>query len=291
MILVCTTNAACTSFPLLDGPDVDPGDQVNMTCYKGGETVFENHQMCDVTSESEHCSRYAPLNIFVVDRKILDQLDGRKPEVTFSCNKEDGTCQFQFWAAQVESFYCGLSRCTSELKHDYDYNTTLYSCEKMECRCVPGRFICGENGSVGKGDLSLYNLRSHRSLPPDIHEYFEEDIKGPATFSCKTGSQCTFEEPAMNELILTFFGDPYITLNCQSGECLHISQVPGYIVSIHIYVVPHSSDIPFQRPPKPDNSEFVAFTVAGAGLIVVLASASKILRHILLDISCSTFCT
>lgn len=121
-----------------------------MTCYKGGETIFESHQICNVTSASHVlCSLPGP-HPFVVDRKILDQLDGRKPEVTFSCNKAAGTCQFQFWAAQVESFYCGLENCTSELKHGYDFNTTLYSCEKMECRCVPGRFICGENGSVGK---------------------------------------------------------------------------------------------------------------------------------------------
>jgi hypothetical protein len=34
--------------------DVETGsddDQVaNMTCYTGGQTVFNNHQMCDVTS-------------------------------------------------------------------------------------------------------------------------------------------------------------------------------------------------------------------------------------------------
>lgn len=64
----------------------------------------------------------------------------------------------------------------------------------------------------------------------DIHEYFEEDIKGPAEFRCETGKGCTFSEPAMDELILTFFGDPMITLQCESGECLHYSQVPGYVV-------------------------------------------------------------
>ena len=34
----------------------------------------------------------------------------------------------------------------------------------------------------------------------------------------------------MNELIDTIFGDVYITLKCESGECLHYSQVPGYVV-------------------------------------------------------------
>ena len=35
----------------------------------------------------------------------------------------------------------------------------------------------------------------------------------------------------MNDLIETFFGDHYITLQCKGGECLHYSQVPGYVVS------------------------------------------------------------
>lgn len=34
----------------------------------------------------------------------------------------------------------------------------------------------------------------------------------------------------MNDLIDTIFGDNYISLKCNSGECLHYSQVPGYEV-------------------------------------------------------------
>ncbi|TCD61218.1 hypothetical protein EIP91_008769 [Steccherinum ochraceum] len=212
---VCKTDDACTGFPIYGEPE--SGDtSTNMTCYKGGETVFQNHQQCDVTN-----------------RKIIDQLDGRKPEVTFTCDATDKTCQFQFWAAEVESFYCGLTNCTSERIPSYGVNVTQYRCEEMQCRCVPGRFICGEDGSV------------------DIHEYFEDDIKGPATFKCESGKGCTFSEEAMDELITTFFGDPMITLQCEAGECLHYSQ----------------------EPPKPDNSRFIALTIAGAGLIVIAASA------------------
>ena len=64
----------------------------------------------------------------------------------------------------------------------------------------------------------------------DIGEFLREEIKGPGTFSCKTGAGCRFEEPAMNELINSIFGDSYITLDCEGGECLHYSQVPGYVV-------------------------------------------------------------
>ncbi|KAF9021922.1 hypothetical protein BDZ89DRAFT_1071060 [Hymenopellis radicata] len=199
----------------------DSEEIANMTCYDGGETVFNNHQMCDVTN-----------------RKIIDQLPGRPPQVTFSCEKQENTCSFQFWTAQVESFYCALDTCTSENVPGYDTNTTTYACEHIKCSCVPGRFICGEDGSV------------------DITDFLTEEIRGPATFSCKSGAGCKFEEPAMNDLILTIFGDPFISLQCDGGECLHYSQVPGYV-----------------RPVKPDNTRWVALSAAGAGLIVVLSSA------------------
>jgi hypothetical protein len=34
----------------------------------------------------------------------------------------------------------------------------------------------------------------------------------------------------MNQLINDIFGDKYISLTCEGGECVHYSQVPGYIV-------------------------------------------------------------
>ncbi|KAK7027255.1 FAD-dependent urate hydroxylase [Paramarasmius palmivorus] len=222
---VCKTDQACASFPLRDGPDDEDDDGIpvgNMTCYKGGETVFSNHQMCNVTN-----------------RKIIDQVGADKPvQVTFGCEKEDATCTFQFWVAEVESFYCALDGCSSEIIPGYDKNTTVYQCDKLKCSCVPGRFICGENGSV------------------DISDFLKEEIKGPAKFSCKTGAGCQFEEDAMNQLITDVFGDPYITLDCYGGECLHYSQVPGYI-----------------RPPKPDNRLWVALSAAGACLLVFVSSA------------------
>ncbi|KII85250.1 hypothetical protein PLICRDRAFT_337205 [Plicaturopsis crispa FD-325 SS-3] len=220
---VCKTDNACVGFPLAGGISGLDDDTVaaNMTCYKGGETVFNNHQMCDVTN-----------------RKIIDILDGRPPQVTFSCDSTKSTCDFQFWVAQQESFYCELDTCKSDTIPGYDTNITQYACDHIKCSCIPGRFICGEDGSV------------------DIGEFLTEEIKGPAKFSCTTGAGCKFEEPAMNSLINDIFGDGYITLNCDGGECLHYSQVPGYV-----------------RPPKPDNTRWVALSGAGAGLIVILSSA------------------
>jgi hypothetical protein len=66
---VCMENKACNAMM----PTKDGG-----VCYQNGEVVHENHQMCDVTNKN-----------------ILSLLDGRRPQVTFSCNAEDATCAFQ----------------------------------------------------------------------------------------------------------------------------------------------------------------------------------------------------
>jgi hypothetical protein len=50
---VCKSDNACVGFPLAGGIHTEEdGNVANMTCYKGGETVFNNHQMCDITSTS-----------------------------------------------------------------------------------------------------------------------------------------------------------------------------------------------------------------------------------------------
>jgi hypothetical protein len=53
--LACQTDDACTNFHL-PGWNTDGSD--NMTCYKGGNTVRENFQMCDVTSKYAFLALY-----------------------------------------------------------------------------------------------------------------------------------------------------------------------------------------------------------------------------------------
>ncbi|KAJ5090946.1 hypothetical protein N7532_009630 [Penicillium argentinense] len=208
---VCQTDDACNAM-MPEGKDG--------VCYKQGVTSKENFQMCDVTN-----------------RKILDQLDGRKPQVTFSCKEEDHTCNFQFWVKQVESFYCGLDTCSWKMESQVDTNTTKYSCENMQCKCVPGRFLCGENGSI------------------DLTDFLAQMIKGPASFlttSTLEGSKSVFSEPQMNTLISQVFGDPSIFLSCDSGECLYKTNIPGY-----------------ERPVKTINTPLIAGVIAGCALFVV----------------------
>ena len=180
---LCTDDSSCDPFM----PEGLQG-----TCYKSGIIVNKFHQMCDVTN-----------------KKIISILDGKKPQATFSCNKTAGNCDFQFWIDQKESFYCDLDQCKFE--YDLKKNTTHYNCDKMACKCLPDRMLCGEAGSI------------------DISEFLTETIKGPGDFSCDVNQKnCQFSEPSMNNLIASVFGDPYITLHCASGECLHKSEIPGY---------------------------------------------------------------
>lgn len=83
------------------------------------------------------------------DRKILDMLPDRKPQVTFSCDANSHTCAFQFWVAKVESFYCNLEDCDVKAIATANSNRTEYTCGQMQCSCIPERMLCGESGSVG----------------------------------------------------------------------------------------------------------------------------------------------
>ncbi|KAI9725940.1 MAG: hypothetical protein M1828_002268 [Chrysothrix sp. TS-e1954] len=193
-------------------------------CYREAEVVNENFQMCDITN-----------------RKIIDALDPRVPQATFSCNRERSECNFQFWIQELESFYCALESCSSRSELEPDRNTTKYSCDTIKCRCVPGRPLCGEEGTI------------------DISDFLTEEIVGPASFtstSTEGGSASDgslFMEPHMDDLISSVFGDRSITLNCRAGECLYQTEVPGY-----------------EKPVKKINTPLIAGVIAGSALFVVL---------------------
>jgi ABC-type multidrug transport system ATPase subunit len=188
---VCTKDDVCNNEVFIPGGE-------GGVCYNGGLVVHENYQQCDVTNKA-----------------ILTQLNGKIPQVTFSCNNETATCNFQFWVDQKESFYCGLDTCNAGMDVQENVNFTTYACENIQCRCVPGRMLCGENGSI------------------DLGEFLEESIKGPATFTTKQtaggdpSDRSEFSEPSMDDLISSVFGDSKIFLSCKSGECIHQSELPG----------------------------------------------------------------
>ncbi|KAG8411977.1 (ABC) transporter [Metarhizium acridum] len=209
---VCTNDRACNAM-------VETGN--DGVCYQNGEVVRNNHQICKVTN-----------------RKITDLLGEQRPEVTFTCQKDERTCDFQFWVDAVESFYCNLSDCDSNAEFGDTKNTTAYNCDKIRCSCIPERMLCGKDGSI------------------DLSDFLDQAIRGPGGFQCtqKNGGahDCAFEEPEMDKLIRSLIGDSSILLDCQAGECLHETQVPGYT-----------------RPVKQINTPLIAGVIAICALFVV----------------------
>lgn len=215
---VCQQDSVCDKF-MPEG--------LSGTCYKNGMLVNKFHQMCDVTN-----------------KKIVEILNGKKPQVSFSCDKKYSTCNFQFWIAEKESFFCELSSCDYDI--DLKSNASHYKCKDVSCKCVPGRMLCGESGSI------------------DISDFLTETIEGPGDFSCDLEKRdCRFSEPSMDDLILSVFGDKQITLHCDSGECIHYSEIPGYDI-----------------PKKPRFTIKSLFTMASVivGVAIVLVSAVLTIR-------------
>lgn len=170
----------------------DPELKKGAVCNTNGMMVNKIFQACDVTNE-----------------KIIELLPNQKPQVSFHCDNSNNECYFQFWTNQIESFYCGFDTC--EFSYDLKKNSTHYKCETAQCKCIPGEFLCGKSGFI------------------DISEFLEETIQGPGEFTCNVETkECRFTEPAINDLITTLFGDPYIALKCNGAECMHYSQIPGY---------------------------------------------------------------
>ena len=141
---------------------------------------------------------------------------------------------FLVWIGHVESFFCSLSSCTFNQEFRNDRNITVYQCPDISCQCRAGEMLCGKDGGV------------------DITDFLKDEIHGPATFKCADTADCGFQEPAMNQLIKDIFGDPQITLNCKSGECMHYTQVPG-----------------FERPSRPENHWLILASISGAALIIL----------------------
>lgn len=98
--------------------------------------------------------------------------------------------------------------------------------------------LCGKDGTI------------------DLSEFLDQAIRGPGGFACaqKDGGShdCAFTEPEMDNLIHNLIGDSSILLGCQSGECLHETEVPGY-----------------KRPVKQINTPLIAGVIAGCALFVV----------------------
>lgn len=81
---MCTSDRSCDAL-------TETGD--GGVCYTGGEVVKQNYQMCDVTN-----------------RAIRDLLGAQVPQVTFTCDKASGECDFQCKSGCKPSALCMLTK-------------------------------------------------------------------------------------------------------------------------------------------------------------------------------------
>ena len=72
---MCQDDNACTGFPLAGALPLTSPRLPNMTCYKGGQTVFNNHHMCDVYKYG-HSKFQLPISILTphLDCEIIGML-------------------------------------------------------------------------------------------------------------------------------------------------------------------------------------------------------------------------
>lgn len=85
---VCNDDRACNSL-------MESGE--GGVCYQRGNVLKNNYQMCDVTND-----------------KIRDLLGEQVPQVTFTCNKPDGRCDFQckYTISPIPNIYELLTHCS-----------------------------------------------------------------------------------------------------------------------------------------------------------------------------------
>jgi hypothetical protein len=48
--------------------------------------------------------------MYLRDKAIISLLKDKSPQLTMGC-KKDGHCHFEFWAGEIESFFCDLKDC------------------------------------------------------------------------------------------------------------------------------------------------------------------------------------
>jgi hypothetical protein len=108
-----TTNSVCTRDNVCDSLIVGGA---NGTCHKSTLVVNQNFMQCQVTSEFRIGKATSLTNLArtciqtIPDEGVVKNLK-KSAEVTFTCDRKVAQCDFQFWVAGVESFYCHMSDC------------------------------------------------------------------------------------------------------------------------------------------------------------------------------------
>ena len=171
--------------------------------------ICQNDDACLMENQAINSTCYKgnviAVNQFKSCRAILPDfydrlLGGKKPKVTYNCLKgeQDVNCRFEFWLDWEENFYCQMNQCNRILES----GNVTYGCGNVSCSCVSNSSLC-----------NIEKLT-------DISEVLR-DVRGPSRLDC-LDNECLFNEPTLD---IYFMGG--IRLDCQTGECVRPSQIPG----------------------------------------------------------------
>ena len=119
-------------------------------------------------------------------------------------------------ASRGKASFSGLSS-----SQENDKTTKLHSFEHHIPLKHDVKYIYAVNPTA-PNTVYFFEYRGHGAPPPGIG-------------ALGTGGWCKLEEPVMNNLVLSIFTDAYISLQCKGSECLHYSQVSGYVVSSFVF--------------------------------------------------------
>ncbi|KAI8318860.1 hypothetical protein GQ54DRAFT_320883 [Martensiomyces pterosporus] len=186
---MCLTDAACDTL----NPTGEGG-----RCYNGSELVTNVSGLCNISNRG--ISNYLP--------------EGVTPKMTFACSRKDSSCDAQFWVGGREAFYCSLDRC--DISTWGPKSTAAIRCKQMRCKCIPGRFLCGNYG------LDISSVLN--------------GVEGPVEIKCHDDgfSNCHIKELQVSRILADIIGDDSINMVCKVGQCVHYSQLPDYKKISHL---------------------------------------------------------
>ncbi|KAJ1941586.1 (ABC) transporter, partial [Kickxella alabastrina] len=166
-------------------------------CYNGSELITTVVGQCYVGNTD--LSRYLP--------------EGVTPKMTFGCDRNSSACSAQFWISGKEAFYCDLDQCN--IGTWGSKSTAAIDCKRMKCKCIPGRFLCGNYGL-------------------DISTVLNE-VEGPVNIKCHDDgfSNCFIRESQVSKTLTSIIGDDAINMHCTVGQCVHYSQLPDYTKPVY----------------------------------------------------------
>ncbi|KAJ1900252.1 (ABC) transporter [Kickxella alabastrina] len=182
-----------------------------------------NDSVCDVlspTGEGGRCYNGSELITTVVGQCYVGNTDlsrylpeGVTPKMTFGCDRNSSSCSAQFWISGKEAFYCDLDQCN--IGTWGSKSTAAIDCKRMKCKCIPGRFLCGNYGL-------------------DISTVLNE-VEGPVNIKCHDDgfSNCFIRESQVSKTLTSIIGDDAINMYCTVGQCVHYSQLPDYTKPVY----------------------------------------------------------